>query len=106
FRDPALIERGLRRALSSEIRNQDASLYLARFLSNPAARLRAWSFVKEHWAALEPKVTIFGGDTSLVRALGSFCDAASRDDIKAFFAVHPLPAAARTLDQTIERINN
>jgi aminopeptidase N len=106
FRDPALIERGLQRSLTPEIRNQDAPLYLARFLDNPVARPRAWSFLKENWVALEPKVTIFGGDTNLVRALGSFCDAASRDDISQFFAAHPLPAAARTLDQTVERINN
>jgi len=62
--------------------------------------------VKAHWQALEPKVTIFGGDTGLVNSLSSFCDAAARDDIRAFFAAHPLPAAVRTLDQTLERIDN
>ena len=81
-------------------------MYLGGFLRNGAARPRAWSFVKEHWIELEPKVTIFGGDTNLIRQLGRFCDAASRDDIKAFVGAHPLPAAARALDQTIERINN
>jgi aminopeptidase N/puromycin-sensitive aminopeptidase len=106
FRDPALIERGLQRSLTPEIRNQDTALYLARFMKNPVARQRAWSFIKEHWSALEPKVTIVGGDTNLVGALGGFCDAAVRDDIRAFFAAHPLPAAARTLDQSVERINN
>ena len=56
--------------------------------------------------ALEPKVTIFGGDTNLIRAMSSFCDARSRDQIKTFFAAHPLPAAARTLEQTLEQIDN
>ena len=66
----------------------------------------AWRFIKEHWTELEPKITISLGDVRLVEGLGVFCDAASRDDIRAFFTVHKLPAAARALDQTIERINN
>ena len=49
---------------------------------------------------------IAGGDTRLVAALGEFCDARSRDSIAAFFAAHKLPGAVRTLDQTIERVNN
>jgi len=106
FSDPALIDRALRRTLSSSIRSQDTSLYLAGFFHNPAARDRAWSFVRENWTALEPKIAIAGGDTRLVASLGEFCDARSRDSIAAFFAEHKLPGAVRTLDQTIERINN
>ena len=106
FRDPALIDRGLQMVLTPQIRTQDASLQLARFLANPAARERAWPFIKTNWAALQPKIAIFGGDTTLVGALSAFCDAQTRDDIKAFFGAHPLPGAARTLDQTLERIDN
>jgi len=106
FTDPALVDRGLRLSLAQTMRSQDTALYLAHFLVNPVTHARAWTFVKANWPALEPKVTIFGGDTNLTSALGSFCDAATRDDISAFFAAHPLPAAARTLKQTIERINN
>jgi aminopeptidase N len=106
FRDPALIERGLQRVLSTQIRNQDAAIYLGRFFANPAARARAWAFVNERWAELAPKVSIFGGDTNLVRSLAGFCDAPTRDAIVAFFAAHPLPASTRTLDQTLEQINS
>jgi len=106
FTDPALVDRGLQLSLASTMRSQDTALYLAHFLGNPLIHARAWTFVKAHWPALEPKVAIFGGDTNLTSALGSFCDAGARDDITAFFAAHPLPAAARTLNQTIERINN
>jgi aminopeptidase N len=104
-RASAIIDRALKRSLSSDIRNQDTAVYLARFFRNPVARPHAWSFVKEHWTALQPKIAIFGGDTNLVSALGAFCDAGSRDDIRMFFAAHPLPAAVRTLDQTIEQID-
>jgi aminopeptidase N len=106
FTDPALADRALRMSLSPQMRSQDTAIYLAHFLGNPAANARAWAFVKANWKALEPKVTIYGGDTNLVSALGSFCDAGARDDIKAFFAAHKLPSAARGLQQTVERIDN
>ena len=106
FRDPALIDRGLQRVLSPQIRNQDAAIYLGHFFGNPAARTRAWTFLTERWAELAPKVGIFGGDTNLVRAVSGFCDTHSRDAVIDFFARHPLPAASRTLEQTLEQINS
>jgi aminopeptidase N len=105
FGDPALIQRGLAGVLASDLRAQDASLYLARFFRNPAARTPAWTFIKQHWGALAPKVMVFGGDRRIVDALGAFCDAGTRDDIRAFFAAHPLPATSRALAQTLERID-
>ncbi|HTK28697.1 MAG TPA: M1 family metallopeptidase [Vicinamibacterales bacterium] len=105
FPDPSLVDRALNMALSPDMRSQDAAIFLAQLLGNPDTHRRAWAFVKAHWAELEPKVTIFGGDTNLVSALGSFCDAGSRNDISAFFAAHRLPSAARALRQTVERIN-
>ena len=104
FTDPALVDRALQRILTDKIRTQDAAIYLAQFFARPASRDRAWSFLTSHWDALAPKVTIFGGDVSLVRASGAFCDAAGRDRVAAFFAAHPLPAATRTLSQAQEQI--
>jgi len=106
FRDPALIDRALDYTLTSKLRTQDTASFLARLLEAEAARPRAWAFIKQHWRELEPKLTIFGGDTAVTGALSSFCDAAARNDISAFFMQHPLPGAARTLSQTLERIDN
>ena len=106
FREPALVDRALQRSLSPDMRSQDLALYLDRFFRNPAARPRAWSFLAAHWAELEPKLTIVGNDTRIVSAFGFFCDAQSRDAVKGFATAHPLPAAARTLDQTLERIDH
>jgi aminopeptidase N len=106
FRDPALIDRALAYALTPKLRSQDTSGFLGRFFDNEIARPRAWLFVKAHWSELEPKIAVFGGDTRLVSSLSSFCDAATRDDITSFLREHPLPSAARTLTQTIERIDN
>jgi aminopeptidase N len=106
FREPPLIDRALELAVSPQLRSQDTAVYLSRFFDNPAARSRAWTFLTAHWAALEPKITIAGGDTNLIRSMSSFCDPTSRDQITSFFAAHKLPGAARTLQQTVEQINN
>jgi puromycin-sensitive aminopeptidase len=106
FRDPGLIERALEEARSSRMRAQDAAHYLAQFFGNPAARERAWTFLKEHWTELEPKLRIAFGDGLLAQSLGAFCDARTRDDIRTFFAAHGLPSATRALQATIERIDN
>jgi aminopeptidase N len=106
FEDRALIDRGLNFSLTSDLRSQDTPGFLGRYLANPTARGRAWAFIKQHWNELAPKITIALGDVRLVQALGSFCDASTREDIRSFFSVHRLPAAARALNQTIERINS
>jgi aminopeptidase N len=106
FTDPALIDRGLQFALSPALRTQDTALYLGQYMGNPAARAKAWAFIKQHWMELQTKIFVSGGDTYLVSSLSGFCDAASRDDIKSFFTAHRPPTAARTVDQTVERINS
>jgi hypothetical protein len=37
--------------------------------------------------------------------MSAFCETAARDDVKSFFAEHKLPAAARALQQALERID-
>ena len=106
FRDPALIERALLESRSERVRSQDAAGYLARFFNNPAARDRAWAFLKENWTELEPKIRIAFGDVNLVRSLTAFCEPRTRDDIRTFFELHRLPSAARTIGETLEQIDH
>jgi aminopeptidase N len=106
FTDPALVQRGLENVLSPRVRTQNAGKYLASFLVNPAARPAAWDFLKTNWKVLAPKLSVAFADVGVVQALGSFCDARSRDDVKTFFGSHKLGNASRNVDQTIERINN
>jgi aminopeptidase N len=106
FTDPVLVERGLEYARTPALRSQDTGAYLYQSLNNPAINQQAWRFVKAHWAELESKIVVAFGDLTIVTALGSFCDASTRDDIRQFFAGRSLPATTRTLDQTLERITN
>jgi len=106
FEDPQVVERALRYALSPALRSQDTARYLARFLGNPAARDRAWQFIKEHWPELEPKIAVSFGTIRVIEALGSFCANSARNDIQSFFASRNLGPAALTLEQTTEEITN
>jgi aminopeptidase N len=106
FRDPALIDRALELARTPDIRSQDTSVYLSAFFGNDAARDPAWRFIKTHWTELEPKIMISLGDIGLVSSMSAFCSVDARDDIRSFFASHPLPTGERALNQTIERIDN
>ena len=106
FENPALMTRALEHARSADLKSQDTALYLGAFLGNDSARDRAWAFVKAHWSELLPKVNVSGSDINLVSSLSSFCSTDARDDIRSFFASHPLPTASRALQQTFERIDN
>jgi len=106
FTEPGLVERGLQYVLTPNVRSQNAGRYLEGFLQNPAAGHQAWEFLKANWKDLSPKLSIAFSDVGVVQALGSFCDAGTRDDIKSFFTTHKLGNAARNVDQTIDKINN
>jgi aminopeptidase N len=104
FRDPKLIARSLDRALSPEVRSQDAVFVIADIMNHPAARQLAWDFTKSHWSQLD---TIFGGYAAaeLVNAASGFCSTAHQQEVRQFFTAHKVPSAARGLPKTLERIN-
>jgi aminopeptidase N len=104
FRDPALVTRTQQYALSAPVRSQDAPLLFAQLLGSPATQDGTWEVVKAEWPALTAKVGTFQGLPNIVGSLGGFCSAERAADIKAFFDAHPLPEAARALQQSLERI--
>ena len=54
--------------------------------------------------ALTAKLGTFQGIPNIVGAFGAFCSTERAAEIKAFFAAHPVPEAARALQQALERI--
>ena len=104
FGDPALVRRTLDLALSPAVRSQDAPTLIAGLLGSSGGRDLAWDFTRSRWTELTAKLGTFQGVPAVVGALGSFCSLAHRDQIRAFFAEHPVPPAARALEQAIERI--
>ena len=106
FADPALVRRTMELALSADVRSQDAKFVVARMLTNQDTRDLAWDLVRARWADIQKKTGEFVGNTVIVSALSAFCDAGSANEIRAFFARHPVPDAERTLRQSLERVNS
>lgn len=105
FEQPALVERTLAFALSARVRTQDTGQLLAGLLVRRASQQAAWQFVKAQWPTLTQKLGTFQGIPAIVAATGSFCSAAAAQDVREFFARHPVPAADRALRRALERIH-
>jgi aminopeptidase N len=104
FPTPELRQRTLEFALSDRVRTQDTPILLAQLLQSPRSQDATWDYLKSHWDVVAKKVGGFLGMPAIAGSLGAYCSAAKSADIKAFFDAHPTPDAARTLQQTYERI--
>jgi aminopeptidase N/puromycin-sensitive aminopeptidase len=105
FRDPTLLERTLKLALSDDIRSQDAPRLIMGVLRNPAGRQLGWQFVRTEWPQIKAKSSVWSA-AAIVAGTASFCDANVAPQIQQFFQSVNLPAAERTLRQSVERISD
>lgn len=106
FSDPALVKRTLELAVSPEVRSQDASTMLGALLVHPWSSDLAWEFTKERWPVLIKTLNVFQAIPNLVGSFGAFCSVSRANDVKAFLAKNPVPAASRAAQQAIERIDS
>jgi len=101
----ALLSDLLQRSMGSEVRSQDTPSVITAVAGNRHGRALAWQFIQDNWDELDRRygrsgfsimrmVGITGGFTSLDRA----------QEVEEFFKKHPAPSAARTLQQSLERI--
>jgi aminopeptidase N len=104
FRSPELAERTLAFALSPEVRSQDAPVLLGQLL-NSSAQDKTWATLSSQWDTVVGRLGDFQAVPFVVSSLSGFCSAEKGADIRAFFAAHPVPAAARALQQALERID-
>ncbi len=102
FRRPALVDRALALSLTERVPTQDVAFLLARALANPAARERAWSFVKRRWKALRRRMPPMLA-ARLIEVTPALGTPAHKRDVAAFFRSHPLPTGERALQQALER---
>jgi aminopeptidase N/puromycin-sensitive aminopeptidase len=104
FTNPGLLERALEYSVSPKVRNQDSAIQFAIAMEIPENRDQAWKFVKAHWDQVQAEFTTELG-SYFVDGTGNFCSAESRDDVKSFFASHPVPAADSAIRHAIEHID-
>jgi aminopeptidase N len=105
FQEPALVKRTLEYALSDAVRSQDTPTLIAGALVSSQKDL-AWDFVRERWSTIVNKLGVFQGLPAVFQPLGSFCNRAKAEELRAFFATNRAPAAARLLQQSLERIES
>jgi puromycin-sensitive aminopeptidase len=106
FRDPALMTRTLEFALSDDVRSQDTAALFQGVMERQPGRDLGWTFMKANWERIVKKLGSFQSLPGVIGALGSACSSSTAADAREFFKQHPVPAAERTIAQTLERIDN
>jgi aminopeptidase N/puromycin-sensitive aminopeptidase len=105
FRDPVLEKRALDYAVSGQVRNQDATSFIATELIVRDTQDFAWQYVQDHWEKVSAQFTTFGG-ANVVAGTGGFCSADRIAQITAFFAAHKVAASQRTLARAKDEIRD
>ena len=102
FPDAALIDRTCELAMGSEVKTQNAPFLLARCIANREHGAAAWGFVRRHWDEANERFP----NNTIVRMVDPVKLLTEPDvaaDVQGFFAEHPIPQGAKTLDQVLER---
>jgi hypothetical protein len=79
-------------------------LLATRLLSNPAARERAWDFLRRRWTPLQRRMPALLA-SRLVESTWQLLAAERRREVERFFAAHPVPSGERALRQALERFD-
>ena len=93
----------LEMALDGTIRTQDAPYLVAQCLRHRDHGVMAWRFVCDHW---EEMLRTYP-DNAIVRMLDGVTMLSVPDvatEVEAFFAAHPVPQGALTLQQHLEKL--
>ncbi|MGH7833012.1 MAG: M1 family metallopeptidase [Candidatus Binatia bacterium] len=104
FRKLELLERTLKLTVNGEVRSQNAPYLLRSVLFNPEGRERAWAFMKEHWEKMLRQYP----DNSIPRmceGIVALVKPELEEDIKNFFAAHPVKQGGKLIEQHIEKLH-
>ncbi len=104
FRQPELLQRTLRMAVSGEVRTQDAPFLVRSLLMNVDGRELAWSFVKEHWDRMERLYPSQSGLRRMCEGVIGLATPALEADVRAFFTSRGISLGGRTLEQYLEQL--
>jgi puromycin-sensitive aminopeptidase len=104
FRQPELIDRTLWLTINGEVRTQNAPYLMRNILLNRNARIKAWTFMKEHWDEMLRQYP----DNSIPRMAEGIIALATPEleaDVRNFFARHPVKQGAKQIEQHLERLH-
>ena len=103
FPGEAELDRVLAMASNGEIRTQNAPFVLQLTLRHLDLSSRAWRHMRQHWNDLNEQfpTNLVG---RMIAGLRVSSDESLLTDASSFVAEHPIPQAAKSVDQTIERM--
>ena len=96
------IRRTIDLALSPDVKTQDAPFLLNRCIANRAHGAMSWETVRRQWPDLLERFP----NNTIVRMVSSITTLTTPHlvaDVQGFFSEHPIPQAAKTLEQLLER---
>ncbi len=96
------VDRAVALAFSAEVRTQNAPFLLNRCIANRHHGVRAWQAVRRQWDDANEKFP-FNSIVRMVDSVKLITEPAVVTDVQSFFAEHPIPQSATTLDQVLER---
>ena len=102
FPAAAQVQRTIDLAFSGEVKTQNAPFLLNRCIANRRHGAMAWDAVRRNWDDANERFP----NNTIVRMIDTvklLSDPAVAADVQSFFSEHPIPQAALTLDQVLER---
>ena len=104
-KNEAFLQETLERSMTDEVRAQDSVLVMVTTAANRHGRDLAWQFIKKNWSELDRRYGKGGFMIMrLVSATQSFTTEERAKEVEEFFREHPVPAAQRTVQQSLEKI--
>ncbi len=105
FQQKDLLQDTLERSLSREVRHHETIRAVIEVAGNRHGRELAWRFLKDNWPEFDRRYGEGGfGLMRLVSITGGFTTQEMLEDVQEFFQAHPVPAAERSIRQSLERI--
>ncbi|MEE8518852.1 MAG: M1 family metallopeptidase [Dehalococcoidia bacterium] len=105
FQEPEILKDLLKRSLGDEVRSQDTMIVLVQTAMNQKGRDLAWDFIRDNWGELDRRYGQGGfAIMRIVSVTGGFTTMRRHDEVADFFEKNPAPSAARTIQQSLERI--
>ncbi|MDE3034651.1 MAG: M1 family metallopeptidase [Nitrospirota bacterium] len=103
FKPVALLEQTLARAISGEIRAQDAPFIIRLVLTNVYGRGAAWNFVKTNWDTMDKRFPKQGLRRMLEGIVG-LATPELEQDVHRFIADRKIDLGGKTLEQYLEQL--
>jgi puromycin-sensitive aminopeptidase len=102
-RDPELFDRYLALLGSGEVRTQNLAFAHRAALRNPLHGKKAWARLRDDWDDVLRQLPS-NSVNRLVEGIVTIDDPAVAADIESFLGAHPVPQAAKHIEQSVERM--